>query len=386
MVKTIEYPLSAVEPYINWLYFFHAWQLPGRYGSLAYVHRCAGCLEQWVEQFPAMEQAKAREAVKLFDDAHRLITKFEQQYKTYARFGLFEANSDGDDILVYPDPEEDQGGSSLQNEAEEASGTFFSDRAPKSEKESPENSKNIGMKFKFPRNKLKKIPTFFEQNQKAPEVPAAEENANCLQSPYSGKENRPFVRLPFLRQQHQNKSGKPNLCLSDYIRPLAGGIRDRLGVFATTVDQAMENAFADDPYLHLLSQTLADRLAEATSELLHQQVRTDLWKYAPEEHLTVAEMFQVKYKGIRPAVGYPSMPDQSLNFLIDRLISMHTIGITVTENGAMLPHGSVSGLMFAHPASTYFAIGKIGEDQLSDYARRRGLPPDVVRKFLVANL
>lgn len=365
MLKTIEYSLSAVEPYINWLYFFHAWQLPGRYGSLAYVHRCAGCMEQWVEQFPAEEQPKAREAVRLFGDARRLLTEFEQQHKTYARFGLFEANSDGDDILVYPDGE--QAG---QEELDEHG----------------KLAKLVPNKFEKGRNKFKKIPTFFEQNQDASEVSAAEEDTNRSLELRSGMKNRQFVRLPFLRQQHQNKNGRPNLCLADYIRPLAGGIRDRLGVFATTVDQAMEDAFADDPYLHLLSQTLADRLAEATSEILHRDVRTELWGYAPEEHLSVPEMFQVKYQGIRPAVGYPSMPDQSLNFLIDRLISMREIGITVTENGAMKPHGSVSGLMFAHPASTYFGVGKIGEDQLSDYARRRDLPPDVVRKFLVANL
>ena len=192
-------------------------------------------------------------------------------------------------------------------------------------------------------------------------------------------------RFPFLRQQ-SSKSGEPYLCLSDVIRPLSNGISDRIGLFATSVDASMENLHADDNYKHLLVKTLADRLAEATSEKLHEQVRKDLWGYAPEEHFTIRQLHQEEFHGIRPAVGYPSLPDMSVNFILDELLDMKQIGIHLTENGMMRPHASVSGLMFAHPSSCYFSIGKIDEDQLEDYARRRGLPTDTMRKFLAANL
>ena len=135
-----------------------------------------------------------------------------------------------------------------------------------------------------------------------------------------------------------------------------------------------------------LAQLLADRLAEAAAERMHEQVRKDIWGYAKDEQLTIPEMLVEKFQGIRPAVGYPSLPDTSLNFVLDELIDMKQIGIRLTESGAMKPHASVSGLMMAHPQARYFNLGKIGADQLQDYARRRGLPVEVCRKFLASNL
>ena len=133
-------------------------------------------------------------------------------------------------------------------------------------------------------------------------------------------------------------------------------------------------------------QLLADRLAEATAERMHEEVRKHYWGYAKDENLSIPEMQVEKFQGIRPAVGYPSLPDTSLNFVIDQLLDMKQIGIRLTESGAMRPHASVSGFMFAHPQAHYFSLGKIGEDQLQDYARRRGLPVETLRKFLAANL
>ena len=120
--------------------------------------------------------------------------------------------------------------------------------------------------------------------------------------------------------------------------------------------------------------------------MLHEQVRKHLWGYAPDEQLSISDMLIEKFQGIRPAVGYPSLPDTSLNFVLDDLLDMKQIGIRLTESGAMKPHASVSGLMLAHPEARYFNLGKIGEDQLRDYARRRGLPVEVCRKFLAGNL
>lgn len=193
------------------------------------------------------------------------------------------------------------------------------------------------------------------------------------------------TRIPFLRQQH-NHPDKPCLCLSDFIIPLEKGRKDHIGIFASTADEAIENSFADDPYRHMLAQTLADRLAEACIEKVHQHVRTTLWGYASEEHFSHRELLAGKYQGIRPAVGYPSLPDQSLNFILDDILHFHDIGISLTENGAMQPHASISGLMFSHPSAHYFSIGPVGEDQLNDYAARRKMEPTELKRFLRESL
>jgi cobalamin-dependent methionine synthase I len=133
----------------------------------------------------------------------------------------------------------------------------------------------------------------------------------------------------------------------------------------------------------MLAQTLADRLAEATTERLHQEVRTMLWGYAPDEQLSIPDLLLERFQGIRPAVGYPSLPDQSINFVIEDLLDFKEIGITLTEHGMMRPHASVSGLMLGHPAAQYFSIGRIGEDQLADYAARRGKTVEEMKKYLI---
>ena len=195
------------------------------------------------------------------------------------------------------------------------------------------------------------------------------------------------TRFPLLRQQAVKcKADEPFLCLSDFVRPLSSGIKDKVGAFATTVDADMEHLYDKDDYKRMLVQTLADRLAEATAEKLHEDIRKTTWGYAPNENLSVKDLHNEKYQGIRPAVGYPSLPDQSVNFVLNELLDMKQIGISLTENGMMKPHASVSGLMFAHPASCYFSIGKIGEDQLTDYANRRGMNIEEMKKFLAANL
>lgn len=186
-------------------------------------------------------------------------------------------------------------------------------------------------------------------------------------------------RIPMLRQQQAESE---YLCLADFIHP----VYDRIGIFATTVDIGMEKDFDGDAYMKMMVQLLADRLAEAAAERLHEAVRKTYWGYAPEEQLTMQELHAEKFQGIRPAVGYPSLPDTSLNFVLNDLIGMHQIGIRLTESGAMKPHASVSGLMIAHPQAHYFSLGTIGEDQLTDYARRRGLPIEILRKFLAASL
>lgn len=268
----LQYNISEIRPYISWIYFYHAWGMEGK---------------------------KGEERDRLAADANAMLDAWEGKYHTHAVFELFDANSDGDDIVV------------------------------------------------------------------------------------------PGGRLPMLRQQfvgHAARQGKPNLCLADFIRPQSSGIKDKIGAFATTVEAGMEKSFADDVYRNMLALVLSERLAEATAERMHEEVRRHYWGYAPDEQLSMQDILNARYQGIRPAVGYPSIPDMSMNFVLDHLINMGRIGIRLTESGMMYPKASVSGLMFAHPKATYFSIGKIGNDQLTDYARRRGLPVATIRRFLQSNL
>lgn len=190
-------------------------------------------------------------------------------------------------------------------------------------------------------------------------------------------------KFPLLRQQH-TQTDKPNLCLSDFVSPHG----DKIGLFATTIDGTFGTGHSDDPYHHLLAQTLADRLAEATASLMHRQIRTqkELWGYSQHEELTIKELLQEKNQGIRPAVGYPSLPDQSIIFEIDKIVNLGEIGITLTPNGAMTPHASVCGMIFAHPQACYFAVGRISDEQLADYAQRRGTTPPELKKYLSRNI
>lgn len=193
------------------------------------------------------------------------------------------------------------------------------------------------------------------------------------------------INIPTLRQQTPASDG---FCyaLADFLKPSD----DYVGVFANTVigAEALAETFEkdDDMYHSILIKTLADRLAEATAEWLHYKIRTEIWGYVPNEELNVNEFFKTHYQGIRPAVGYPSLPDQSVIFTMNELIDFSSLGISLTENGAMYPNASVSGLVFDHPKSKYFNIGKIDQAQFEDYCRRAGKSPEVLRKWLAANL
>lgn len=271
------YDIAALEPYINWLYFYHAWGLSGK---------------------PKEEKQKLRQEAEL------MLQSWHVDYHTHALFGLFQAVSDGDDVII-------------------------------------------------------------------------EEK----------------LRFPMLRQQHPTAPGQPNLCLADFLcpkdrMPAQNGISAHLGVFCTTVDAAIMEVYRHDEYQRMMAQTLCDRLAEAAAEKLHEEVRrkNEYWGYAPNEQLTIEQQHREEYQGIRPAIGYPSLPDTSANFIIDQLLDMKQVGIRLTETGMMTPHASVSGLMFAHPQARYFELGKIGDDQLKDYARRRGVPVELMRTFLQSSL
>ena len=189
-------------------------------------------------------------------------------------------------------------------------------------------------------------------------------------------------RIEMLRQQKKTESNV-SLSLCDYIAPK----NDFVGVFAVTVGRQIHDLILkaqerDDDYRAMLMQTVADRLVEAATEYIHKRVRIELWGYAIDEVENTTNLLRQYYQGIRPAVGYPSLPDQSVIFQLDKLIDLNEIGVSLTENGAMLPASSICGLMIAHSESRYFVIGDIGVDQRTDYARRKGFSSEELKKFL----
>jgi len=176
-----------------------------------------------------------------------------------------------------------------------------------------------------------------------------------------------------LRQQNERPQGKPNYCLADFVAPKASGVKDHLGVFAVTSGLGIEKKLSEfeakrDDYGAIMLKALADRLAEAFAEWLHMRVRREYWGYAKEESLDKAAMLREEYRGIRPAPGYPACPDHSVKAPMFELLQADRVGMTLTESYAMLPAASVSGFYLAHPEAVYFAVGKIGEDQLRDLA------------------
>ncbi|VAW37001.1 5-methyltetrahydrofolate--homocysteine methyltransferase [hydrothermal vent metagenome] len=202
--------------------------------------------------------------------------------------------------------------------------------------------------------------------------------------------NNKAYKLNNLRQQKQ-KAGN-NLCLSDFIAPKETNLADHLGAFAVTTGIGIEAKLAEfadnhDDYSSIMLKALADRLAEAFAEHLHKLVRTQYWGYARDENLNNTALIQEKYQGIRPAPGYPACPDHSQKELLFKLLEVESkIGITLTDSYAMYPASSVSGFYYSHPQSQYFVLGKIGEDQLQDYATRKGIEVEQARKILAPNL
>ncbi|QGY81254.1 methionine synthase [Sphingorhabdus lacus] len=196
------------------------------------------------------------------------------------------------------------------------------------------------------------------------------------------------IRLPFLRQQIAKREGKANMCLADFISPDG----DWIGGFAVTTGHGIGTKLAEfkahiDDYSDIMLKALADRLAEAFAERMHQHVRKELWGYAPDEQLTNEALVREEYRGIRPAPGYPACPDHSLKpILFDLLDATHKTGITLTESFAMLPTAAVSGFYFGHPQAEYFGVARIGEDQVTEYAARRGVDMDTATRWLRPNL
>ncbi|HEX9166754.1 MAG TPA: vitamin B12 dependent-methionine synthase activation domain-containing protein, partial [Gemmatimonadales bacterium] len=195
-----------------------------------------------------------------------------------------------------------------------------------------------------------------------------------------------------LRQQMAKPDGRPNYALADFVATRESGVPDHLGLFAVTAGIGLDTlvkAFeaAHDDYSAILAKALADRLAEAFAERLHERVRRELWGYAPGEALANEELIRERYQGIRPAPGYPACPDHTEKATIFELLDAPgNAGITLTESFAMHPAASVSGYYFWHPRAQYFGVGRIGRDQVREYARRKGMDIAAVERWLAPNL
>jgi len=205
------------------------------------------------------------------------------------------------------------------------------------------------------------------------------------------KRNRTLMTWHNLRQQNRKPTGNPNLCLGDFIAPRDSGVADYVGAFAVTAGLGMHKRVVqyekqNDDYNAIMLKALADRLAEAFAETLHKRVRRELWGYAKDESLDSAALIAESYRGIRPAPGYPACPDHTEKGALFDLLRAAEVEISLTENYAMLPASSVSGFYLAHPQSQYFAVGKVGRDQVEDYARRKNMPLAEMERWLAPNL
>ena len=290
-VKKLEdLDLSDIRNYIDWTPFFQTWELHGKYPAI---------LE---------DSVVGEQAALLFKEANQMLDEIIQNksLKANAVFGIWEANSIGDDIELF------------------------------------ENGEH-------------------------------------------------FETFRTLRQQTKKAATAPNQALSDFVAPAESGIKDYVGCFAVTAgigtDKLVAKYKADlDDYKAIMVQALADRLAEATAEWLHHEVRTKYWGYAKDEDLKNEELIKEKYRGIRPAPGYPACPDHLEKKTIFKLLDAEKAGITLTESLAMFPASSVSGYYFGHPDSKYFGLGKIGKDQVEDFAERKGMDFKEAERWLRPSL
>jgi 5-methyltetrahydrofolate--homocysteine methyltransferase len=332
-----DYPLEELRELIDWTPFFSTWELAGRYPAI---------LDD------AVVGAEAR---KLLVDANAMLDRIIAERWLTARgvIGLWPANSVGEEVEVY-------GG--------EASGLGTRDSEGAGTRDSGLGTRNH-------------VGTSAYGRQPTPVAGAS--IAGDSRSGPSSPESRVsspglLASLSFLRQQADKPPGRPNLCLADFIAPKSSGKTDYIGAFAVTAGIGIEQhvaAFeaAHDDYSAILLKALADRLAEAFAERMHQRVRREFWGYAPGEELGNDALIDERYRGIRPAPGYPACPDHTEKRVIfDLLDAEANAGIELTESFAMYPASAVSGLYFAHPDSQYFVVGRISKEQVEDYAHRRG--------------
>jgi 5-methyltetrahydrofolate--homocysteine methyltransferase len=208
----------------------------------------------------------------------------------------------------------------------------------------------------------------------------------------NGAQGAPSAVIHTLRQQMPRQPGRPNLALADFVAPREAAVQDYIGGFAVTAGHGVDRLVAEyesrhDDYSAIIVKALADRLAEALAERLHERVRKEFWGYARNESLDHGSLIREEYQGIRPAPGYPACPDHTEKRILFELLQAETnAAIRLTESFAMLPAASVSGYYFWRPEARYFGLGRIGRDQVEDYAKRKGWTVQEVERWLAPNL
>jgi len=286
--------LEEIAKYIDWTFFFHSWELKGKYPKIF------------------EDPVKGEDAKRLYDEGQEMLQQIidKQMIEPNAVLGFYPVNSVGDDVQIYADE----------------------------------------------------------------------------------RRNKVIQTLSFLRNQRRKEEGAPNLCLSDFIIPKDTGRIDYMGSFFATAglgvsDWAEKFEKDNDDYSAIMLKILSQRMAEALTELLHERVRKELWGYSPNENLKPEELLKENYQGIRPAFGYPSMPDHTQKKPVFDMMKVDQLTkIRLSENYMMIPEASVSGLFIAHPEAKYFNVQKILEDQLKDYAERSNQDVSFVKKWLSENL
>ncbi|WP_247233903.1 methionine synthase [Telluribacter sp. SYSU D00476] len=326
-----DYDLAEIAKYIDWTPFFQTWQLHGKYPKIF------------------EDPIVGAEAQKLYEDAAVLLGQIirDKSLQAKAVIGFWPANAIEDDILLHDFEEQTR------------------------EVPCERHGSHTHMEYKISRRNAEAVMS--GQSQAAPI--GGEVVVDTL------------TVLHNLRQQTQKAAGLPNYCLSDFIAPLESGHTDYIGGFAVTAGIGIEALLEKyerehDDYNSIMVKSLADRLAEAFAELMHERVRKEIWGYAADEKLDNEDLIKEKYQGIRPAPGYPACPDHTEKQTLFNLLDAGRADIILTESFAMYPASSVSGWYFAHPDSRYFPVGKIHKDQVEDYARRKNMSVEDVERWL----
>ena len=358
-----DYSLAELRETIDWTPFFQAWELAGHYPAIL------------------TDEVVGAQASELFADAQKMLDKViaGKWLKARAVIGFWPAANVGDDVEITVEP--------LPSPAGVSGGVGDLPVAGRDDANARAEARAGGCLARHePSNGVGGEGTGEAQASESPEPSSA------LRAPSPGGRRESTVTLHHLRQQADKPAERPDFCLADFIAPKEFGKPDWIGGFAVTAGLGIEEHLARfhaelDDYSSIILKALADRLAEAFAERLHQRVRREFWGYVPDEQLDNAALIAEQYQGIRPAPGYPACPDHTEKTTLFKLLdATKNAGIELTEGFSMYPAAAVSGWYFSHPGSQYFVVGRLSREQVEDYAKRKGWTLAEAERWLASNL